>query len=296
MYKDILENLTCPKCGKQLFLDSYIESENEIVDGKLMCADSHTWIIKDGVIIFESQEQDTANNWSEYYRNTDYEELDKKIRVNTPENELIGHEAAKNEVLSIIKKTNVKSVLDIATGRGMLLNYLAQHLDDDINLVCIDLSCQVLKYDRVKVKKINPRLKVNYIACDASKLPFKDNTFDISVSFFGIQNMGKIIGKGIAEGVRVSKNGLLDIGIIIKDDNPQIQNLNDQLKESGYDFSIDSCTETNFYKLHKINDNYKVNVSNIFESIGKKSELDLVPIEGEWFGIAVSRIEKVDNK
>ena len=223
----------------------------------------------------------------------DYDELDMLVTKRTPKMQLDAMELAKVKLINSIHELNANRILDIATGRGMLLTKLAQNYRSNIDLVCVDLSFEVLKYDRIKVLKINPEAKVNYIACDATKLPFIDNAFDLSVSFFGISNMGDLASKGIKEGVRVSQNGLANVGVVIKDDNPKIDELNKLLKENGYDFNLYSCTESNFCKLHKIDDSHKVEVNKVFEGIAEKNENDMVPIEGEWFAFVISKTARI---
>ncbi|MBS4535346.1 class I SAM-dependent methyltransferase [Clostridium sp. D2Q-14] len=291
MYKNILEMIVCPKCQGKLKLESEKQINGEVIDGMLACSNNHEWKIEEGVINFESKEQEKANNWSESYKEVDYDELDRKIKEKTPQIQLDAQEKAKKEIISLINKYQAKKVLDIATGRGILLIKLVKKFGNNIDLVCIDLSFDVLKYDRIKSMKINPDAKINYIACDASKLPFLRDMFDLSISFFGIQNMTDLTSKGVQEGVRVSKKGLINAGIVIKDDNSKIELLNKLLAEHGYDFKVDSVTESHFHQLHKIDESYKVKINNIFEGIGEENENDLIPIEGEWFAIAISETD-----
>jgi ubiquinone/menaquinone biosynthesis C-methylase UbiE len=201
-------------------------------------------------------------------------------------------EAAKAEVVNLIKRYNAKKILDIATGRGMLLTKLAKSCGSYIDLVCVDLSFEVLKYNRIKALSLNPDMKINFIACDATKLPFLSDGFDLAVSLVGIQNMGNFASQGISEAVRVSQKGLVNVGLIIRDDNPKIDELNKLLMDNGYDFKVDSFTESNFYKLHAAAGKHKVDVDNVFEGIAEKNENDMIPIEGEWFAAAISRTTK----
>ncbi|WDV47416.1 class I SAM-dependent methyltransferase [Clostridiaceae bacterium M8S5] len=287
MYKSILEDLVCPKCKSGLSLEILEQEQDEIIEGKLICKDNHTWIIKDGVINFESQEQEIVNNWSEHYKNINYDELDKMVKEATPDNQLEGYNISKQVLLEKIKCKHAKNIIDIGTGRGMLLTYIAKNITDEISLVCVDLSYEVLKYDRLKVKKINPKIKVNYIACDAARLPFKENSFDLSVSFFGIINMGEIAKKGVEEAVRVSKEGLINAVMVIKDDNPKVETINKYLQDDGIDGKIDNIIETNCFKLHQVDGKYNVTKELTYESVALPSKYDYVPIEGEWFGINV---------
>lgn len=289
VYKNILDILICPKCGQKLMLDSRKEENGEVVEGTLKCPNNHQWRIEAGIIDFESKEQEMGNNWSESYEKVSYEELDKLVTERTPKMQQQGMEITKTELIKLINKYQCKKIIDIATGRGMLLTKLVENYGKDIELTCVDLSFEVLKYDRIKAMKINPDARINYVACDATNLPFMDGAFDLSVSFYGIQNMGPLITQGVKEGVRAAKNGLLNVCIVIKDDNPRIAELNKMLLENGYDFKIDSCTESNNYNIHRIDDSYFVEVTNAFEEIAEKNENDILPIEGEWFAYAICK-------
>ncbi len=295
MYSNILEYLTCPECKKSLDLNTKKQVNGEVIEGILRCSNNHEWKVEDGVINFESEEQKSVNNWSESYKQVDYEELENQIKERTPQIQLDAQERAKEEIIKLIDKHNAKNILDIATGRGMLLKRIVKNFGDEIDLVCIDLSFEVLKYDRMKANKINSNAKINYIACDATNLPFTNDAFDLSVSFAGIQNMLDKASKGIKEGVRVSKDKLINVGVVIKDDNPKIDLINKLLAENNIDYDVKTATESSFYQLHKINDNFKVEVDNIFEGIAEKNDNDLIPIEDEWFAIAIIKTKKIET-
>lgn len=94
-----------------------------------------------------------------------------------------------------------------------------------------------------------------------------DKAFDRSVSFMGIANMCDLAREGISEGNRVSKHGLINLGIVISDGNPMVDEINKELRGSGYDISINSCKETNFMNMHKIDSKLIVEVENVFKGI-----------------------------
>ena len=60
----------------------------------------------------------------------------------------------------------------------------------------------------------------------------------------GIQNMLDEASKGIKEGVRVSKDKLINVGVVIKDDNPKIDLLNKLLTENNIDYDVKTATES----------------------------------------------------
>ena len=58
MYREILQILRCPKCNEELALITEKEEDSEIIAGKLKCK-------SEGVINFQSVEQEQFNNWTE---------------------------------------------------------------------------------------------------------------------------------------------------------------------------------------------------------------------------------------
>jgi ubiquinone/menaquinone biosynthesis C-methylase UbiE len=291
MYRAIIDKLRCPACGKEITIDVINKETDEIIEGTVVCLDNHMWRIHDGVLNFNSEEQKLGNNWMKLYEQYDYNELDQLIMNNVPEIQKEGYKKAIKNIISTIEESNTKSIIDIATGRGMLLVDLVKHFGDNLDIVCIDLSHIVLKYDRLKCLDINSSVKINYIACDATNLPLQDNSADLALSFFGIANIGEYAEAGVREAHRVSRVGLINIGITIRDDNPHIHRINKSLLEAGDDFTLDSSTETGFRNIHKI-EGIKFETNNIFHGDGMESNGDLIPIEGEWFALTIGRTYK----
>lgn len=294
MYREILEILRCPKCNEELALITEKEENSEIIEGNLSCRRGHNWVISEGVINFGAEEQELTNNWTESYEQYDYEEMDKKILEGTPENQRIINDKAKKFIIQYINNKENKFILDIATGRGMLFTEIVKQLKGEAQIICTDLSFLVLKYDRLKAKKINPEVKVNYIACDATNLPFKDNTIDTAVSFFGIANMLDLTADGIEEAERVIKVGksLLDTYIVIKENSEGFKKIKEICKENKINRAEEFTLKTVIEKAHIEACFEKVNIITIGESIGEKCDFDLLPVEGEWFGIVVAECIK----
>ena len=294
MYKEILKLLKCPKCNKKLSLNVEKIENSEIIDGKLSCNSGHDWVIREGVINFASMEQKAVNNWTEFYDQYDYEELDEKLLEETPKNIKTITDNAKKFIINSINDKDNEFILDIATGRGILFAEMLKHLKVESQIICTDLSFVVLKYARLKAKKINPEIKVNYIACDATNLPFNDNTIDTTVSLFGIENMLELATYGIAEAKRVLKSGgvLLNTCTIIKENSRGFE----MLKEICSANNIIGA-EKNFLKTEIENGHIEANfkstdIITIGESIGEKCNSDLIPFVGEWFGIVVAKCIK----
>lgn len=289
MYREILELLKCPQCSCELSLEVKREESSEILEGRLICNSGHNYIINEGVINFNSLEQTLTNNWTESYEQYDYDELDKKILEKVPKNQIQLGNKVKEYIIESIKNNENEFILDIATGRGELFREILKFSKHNSQIICTDLSFEVLKYDRLKAKKINDSVKVNYIACDATNLPFKDNTIDTNVSFYGIQNMLSLASDGIRESRRVLKLGkkALDSYIIIDEYSKGFKTLRrfceDNITIGAENVAIKSgiekaYTEANFTRT---------DIITIGESIGEKNELDVLPFENEWFAIVV---------
>lgn len=291
MYKEILKLLKCPECNSELSLEVEKEENSEIVEGKLICNSGHNYVINEGVINFNSLEQVFANTWSESYEQYNYDELDKKILEKTPENQIILGNKAKEFIIESINNKENEFILDIATGRGDLFREMVKGLKTNCQIICTDLSFEVLRYDRLKAKKINPMVKVNYIACDATNLPFKDNTIDTSVSFYGIQNMLSVASEGIKESKRVLKLGKtsLDSYVIIDEYCEGFKTFKKICKENAITGAEELAIKTGIEKFYNQANFSRSDIITIGESIGEKNELDLLPFEGEWFAIVVAK-------
>lgn len=295
MYKELSKILICPECNGELILSIIKEEDDEVIEGELSCNNNHDWIIKEGVINFGSKEQELSNNWEEMYEHHDYEELDEKISKRTSENMKQINNNAKDFIINKLNSSkDIKTILDIATGRGMLLTELSKKLKIDSQLICTDLSFDVLKYDRLKAKNINRDIRVNYIACDAAKLPIKENSIDLCVSFHGIANMMDKIPCGIAEAKRVLKENklLLNSGIVIKENSEGYKEIKAWLNSQGTYGVERFFTEIGFREIHKAADFRCVDIVTIAEDIADKCEYDLIPYECEWFSVVVTECQK----
>lgn len=294
MYKDLSDILICPECKGKLKLSINKEENGEVIEGKLYCDNNHNWAIKEGVINFGSEEQELSNNWEEMYKIDDYEEIDKKILESTPENMIRINEMTKDFIINRINNHENKVILDIATGRGMLLTELARKITIDAQVICADLSFEVLKYDRLKVKKINPNIQVNYIACDATNLPIKENSIDLATSFHGIANMLDKIPLGVAEAKRVLKEekSLLNCGINIRENSLGYKAMKEWFNSQEIYEAEKVFTYLGFKNVHEAANFKNVELITIAEDMGQKCDTDLIPYEGEWFSVVVAECKK----
>ena len=110
----------------------------------------------------------------------------------------------RKKVVKIIKKSNAKNILDIATGTGDLAIAMSKLNPDKIT--GLDLSEGMLNVGKEKIKERNLEGLIEMIQGDSENLPFQDNTFDAITVSFGVRNFENL-GKGLSEIYRVLKPG-----------------------------------------------------------------------------------------
>lgn len=293
MYKEVVKILKCPCCGSELKLISEKEENGEVIEGHLICAQKHVYKIYAGVVDFGSEEQKDANNWSEHYQQLSYEELDSSIDDRKTENQKYVETLFLDGIINETKQLEKGYLLDVASGRGLLLRKMLETINEDVHLIASDLSFQVLMYDRIKLASINPKVKISYIACDASNLAFKDNSIDMVCTFVGFLNMGNLMEKGIVEAARVlkPKGKLINSLMYMKEDSSGYKEVKKILEENDLDSLAQFLLRDKLFEMHK---NYFTKVSDqiTYEGIAEPFEGDLLPYADEWFANAVITGEK----
>ncbi|MCA9040380.1 MAG: class I SAM-dependent methyltransferase [Planctomycetaceae bacterium] len=98
--------------------------------------------------------------------------------------------------------THRKSLLDVGSGAGQILGHLLKEVDIDANFVAFDLSHQMLKRARLRLKDSRP----NFVSGDLMKLPFADESFDCITCGWviehlpdpipGLKEMGRVLTPG----------------------------------------------------------------------------------------------------
>ncbi|MEJ2251023.1 MAG: class I SAM-dependent methyltransferase [Candidatus Lokiarchaeota archaeon] len=297
MYEEIINLIKCPFCESKLSLAEISKEGDEIIHGRVVCECGNDWLIESGVLKFDVNEQEDTNQWSKIIEEVgSYTKLNEIIKEKTPKNQ---KELGKEAIDHVIKYINHKSpnyILDIATGRGTLLENLVGHLRSEIHMVCTDLSFFVLKEDRKVIKKNFPNVKVSYIACDAKDLPFIDNSFDLIVTFHGVANMRDVIPEALQEINRVLKKGknfdFLDISILVKPHSKSVEELKQFYNERGIYEVEDFITEKGFKNFHKKAGFHSLHLKILKSTIAEENELDLIPVKGDWFTIGILYTKK----
>lgn len=99
-------------------------------------------------------------------------------------------------------------VVDIATGRGALLERLAREVERP--LVATDVSPTVLSRTRARLAALGLNGRITFIACDARRTPFRDGAAAALTSFLGLANIQEP-GPLLSELRRIATGPLLAI-------------------------------------------------------------------------------------
>lgn len=288
MYASILPVLRCPHCGAGFALTESEKDGEEIIAGKIACGKGHSFSIREGILDFQSQEQELLNSWSEYEKEENDDSIDQKLDAGKSENQRKIEYSFLDGIVEETAKLKAGLLLDVASGRGLLLRRLLENVDANVEIISADLSFHILKYDRMKFRQINPHIKVNYIACDATNLPIQNHSIDMACTYVGIVNMMNLMESGIRDTARVLKDNapLINSAVYIDENAEGTKKAARYLAENHMEGAEKVFLRKELLAIHK---KYfrTVREKIITEGIAEPAEGDLIPCAGEWFANAV---------
>jgi demethylmenaquinone methyltransferase/2-methoxy-6-polyprenyl-1,4-benzoquinol methylase len=104
----------------------------------------------------------------------------------------------------MVKKTNPKYILDVATGTGDLAIAMAD--SDAEKIIGLDISAGMLQVGKDKIQKKELNKRIEMVQADSENLPYPDHTFDAITVAFGVRNFENL-EKGLSEIYRVLSPG-----------------------------------------------------------------------------------------
>ena len=110
------------------------------------------------------------------------------------------HKCIKKFALKELNLTKNKKLLDLCCGTGDIIEILSKQ-NLNLEITGADFSEKMLNIAKQKFADDN----IHFINADATKLPFKNNSFDIITMFFGLRNIENTDG-AINEILRVLKS------------------------------------------------------------------------------------------
>ena len=96
----------------------------------------------------------------------------------------------------------MKSILDVGSGAGQIAGHLLEFADRDAQITCTDLSTQMLRRARTRLKSDRPA----FVTADVTALPFADGSFDGITCGYVLEHVPEP-EKGLMELSRVLRKG-----------------------------------------------------------------------------------------
>jgi demethylmenaquinone methyltransferase/2-methoxy-6-polyprenyl-1,4-benzoquinol methylase len=103
-------------------------------------------------------------------------------------------------------RTEPRVVVDLGTGTGEMAVALLKGAGGPARVIGVDVSPEMLRIGRQKVKRRNLEKRVSFILADAGALPFKDGAADCVVNAFFLRHLPDLRG-AFAEFHRVLGSG-----------------------------------------------------------------------------------------
>ena len=114
------------------------------------------------------------------------------------------HRLWKKNLIEIMNIQNNDNIIDVGSGTGDLIKII-QRKNPDVSITSIDLNIEMLKYGKNNFTN-SKRKNINWINCNAEKLPFKNDFFDKYIISFCLRNI-TLIDKALTEAMRILKPG-----------------------------------------------------------------------------------------
>ena len=111
----------------------------------------------------------------------------------------------RKKAINILKESNPKRILDVATGTADVAISTAGIIHPE-SIVGIDISSEMLEVGKKKIKKLGLENTIKLNLGDSEAIEFEDNYFDAATVAFGVRNFENL-EKGIGEMLRVVKKG-----------------------------------------------------------------------------------------
>ncbi|WP_010134551.1 bifunctional demethylmenaquinone methyltransferase/2-methoxy-6-polyprenyl-1,4-benzoquinol methylase UbiE [Ochrovirga pacifica] len=111
----------------------------------------------------------------------------------------------RKKVVAMVKATQPKTILDIATGTGDLAIMQSQAMPE-ANIIGLDISSGMLEIGAQKIKELGLESSIEMVLGDSENIPYPDNHFDAITVSYGVRNF-EDLDKGLQEIYRVLKPG-----------------------------------------------------------------------------------------
>ena len=112
----------------------------------------------------------------------------------------------RRRVMRIVRRSQPKSIMDVATGTGDLAIAMAKRVEG-AHILGVDLSEEMLQVARTKIKRLGLEERIEVSKGDAENLSFvASDSIDAATVAFGVRNFENLEG-GLGEIYRTLKSG-----------------------------------------------------------------------------------------
>ena len=191
MYESLLPLLACPACKHESLSFMGHSCEGRLVDGTLACSHcTQQYPVENEIAVLV----DPAQHIDDWHWEVDIESLETFAAFDTAYANSMPADVRGNRPLLISRIMHVANqsegpILDIATGRGVLLRELSLLLTNDYPLIGIDIDLKVLRGLQRFLRRAGLYEPVSLIAMDAKDIAFRAGSMGVVTSWFGFNNV-----------------------------------------------------------------------------------------------------------
>lgn len=177
-----LQVLRCSECGGMLNIKDAEITDNQIINGSLICSCSKEYKIKDGIVIADSPFQNNVLYYDDrffgkYIDDTDWRYLDNIYKSIEYFNKRINSENLRGKVL-----------LELGSGSGFSLRNLLQRLPEDCIYIAVDHDIKRHAFLKGLIERADIKRNVVFLCCDFLNMPVKQSSIDVLLDFWGTSN------------------------------------------------------------------------------------------------------------
>ena len=117
---------------------------------------------------------------------------------------LSGHIALGDRLLRVRRfdLRGARQILDVGSGAGQIAKHVLKYADRDARLTCFDLSLEMMRRARNRLKSASPQ----HLVADLTRLPFADGAFDCVTCGYVLEHLPDA-KSGLSELARVMRPG-----------------------------------------------------------------------------------------
>jgi len=279
MYESLLPLLACPACKYESLIFKGHSKEGRLVEGTLACSQcTQQYPVEDEIAILV----DPAQQGDEWHWEVDIESLETFAAFDTAYANSMPADVRSNRPLLISRMMHVANqsegpIIDIATGRGVLLRELSLLLTHDHPLIGIDIDLKVLRGLQRFLRRGGLYEQVSLIAMDAKSLALRAGSMGTVTSWFGLNNVPEAQpALHQAERVLASGGKLVTSILNVRPDTPSHLLASD----AGFaDFLTEDAVRTCFAETTLT----LKTLETITESLWPGNPYDALPLMGERF-------------